>query len=47
MLKVRGYNFACVKKRSNCTAVPRLFSMIVIEVSHEGRDVPKNESDCV
>ena len=47
MLKVRGYNFACVKKRSNCTTVPRLFSMIVVEVSHEGRDVPKNESDCV
>ena len=29
MLVARGYNFACVKKRSNCTTVPRLLSMIV------------------
>ena len=46
MLVARGYNFACVKKRSNCTTVPRLLSMIVVEVSHEGQEVPKNESDC-
>ena len=25
MLVARGYNFACVKKHSNCTTVPRLF----------------------
>ena len=29
MLVARGYNFACVKKRSNCKTVPRLLSMIV------------------
>ena len=29
MLVARRYNFACVKKRSNCTTVPRLLSMIV------------------
>ena len=29
MLVARGYNFACVKKPSNCTTVPRLLSMIV------------------
>ena len=29
MLVARGYNFAWVKKRSNCTTVPRLLSMIV------------------
>ena len=29
MLVARGYNFACIKKRSNCTSVPRLLSMIV------------------
>ena len=28
MLVARGYSFACVKKRSNCTTVPRLLSMI-------------------
>ena len=28
-VSVSGYNFACVKKRSNCTTVPRLLSMIV------------------
>ena len=47
MLAARGYNFACVKKRSNCTTVPRLLSVIVVEVSHEGREVPKNESNIV
>ena len=30
VLVARGYNFACVKKRSNCTTVPRLLSMIVV-----------------
>ena len=25
----RGYNFACVKKRLNCTTVPRLLPIIV------------------
>ena len=29
VLVARGYNFACVKKPSNCTTVPRLLSMIV------------------
>ena len=29
MLVARGNDFACVKKRSNCTTVPRLLSMIV------------------
>ena len=29
MLVVRGYNFACLKKRSNFTTVPTLLSMIV------------------
>ena len=29
VLVARGYNFACVKRRSNCTTVPRLLSMIV------------------
>ena len=29
VLVARGYNFAWVKKRSNCTTVPRLLSMIV------------------
>ena len=28
MLVARRYNFACVTKRSNCTTVPRLLSMI-------------------
>ena len=30
VLVARGYSFACVKKRSNCTTVPRLLSMIVV-----------------
>ena len=34
MLVARGYNFACVKKRSNCTTVPRLLSMIVGLTAH-------------
>ena len=29
MLVARGYNFACVKRRSDCTTVPTLLSMIV------------------
>ena len=29
MLVARGYNFACVIKRSNCTTVPRRLSVIV------------------
>ena len=29
MLVARGYNFACIKKRSNCITVPTLLSMIV------------------
>lgn len=29
MLVVRGYNFACLEKRSNCTTIPTLLSMIV------------------
>ena len=29
VLVARGYNFACVKKRSSCATVPRLLSMIV------------------
>ena len=29
MLVARGYNFASLKKRSNCTTVPTLLSMIV------------------
>ena len=33
-LVARGYNFACVKKRSNCTTVPRLLSMIVALVTN-------------
>ena len=32
MLVVRGYSFEYVKKRSNCTTVPRLLSMIVGDV---------------
>ena len=34
VLVARGYNFACVKKRSNCTTVPRLLSMIVGLTAH-------------
>ena len=29
VLVARGYNFACVKRRSDCTTVPTLLSMIV------------------
>ena len=32
MLVARGYNFACVKKCSNCITVPTLLSMIVAEI---------------
>ena len=32
VLVARGYNFACVKKRSNCITVPRLLSMIVVNL---------------
>ena len=32
VLVARGYNFACVKKRSNCSFVPRRLSMIVAAV---------------
>ena len=28
MLVARGYNFVCIKKRSNCITVPTLLSMI-------------------
>ena len=30
VLVARGYKFAWAKKRSNCTTVPRLLSMIVV-----------------
>ena len=33
-LVARGYNFACVKKRLNCTTVPRRLSMIVALVTN-------------
>ena len=32
MLVARGYNFACIKKRSNCITVPALLSMIVGQI---------------
>ena len=35
VLVARGYNFACVKKCSNCITVPTLLSMIVGMSSHE------------
>ena len=34
VLVVRGYNFACVKKRLTCTTVLTLLSMIVVVTSN-------------
>ena len=44
VLVARGYNFACVKKRSNCTTVPRLLSMIVgkIDKWYEEKEMRRN-----